>query len=125
MHPRLSAGIHPIAHSLRVRRRRLTSKKKLKFLDKSTINYAALFGFKQDLKLQGNQYSLLGSIFYLGFLAYQLPNNYLLQRIPVGRYIGVVAMIWGAILACTAAGRNFSQVAAMRFLLGLFEGIPI
>ncbi|CDH52324.1 mfs allantoate transporter [Lichtheimia corymbifera JMRC:FSU:9682] len=43
----------------------------LQFLDKTTINYAALFNFKEDLNLTGFQYSFLGSIFYLGYLLYQ------------------------------------------------------
>ncbi|KAI9320491.1 major facilitator superfamily domain-containing protein [Dichotomocladium elegans] len=93
----------------------------LQFIDKSTINYAAVMGFKDDLGLVGNQYSILGSIFYLGYLVYQFPNNYFLQRIPVGRYLGIIVFLWGAVLACTGAGKNFSQLAAMRFLLGLFE----
>ena len=29
--------------------------------------------------------------------------------------------LWGVILACTALATNFAQVAALRFLLGLFE----
>ncbi|CEP15329.1 hypothetical protein [Parasitella parasitica] len=93
----------------------------LQFLDKSTINYAALMTFKTDVHLVGNQYSLLGSIFYLGYLVFQIPNNFLLQRIPVGRYIGIIVVLWGTVLICTAFGRNFSQLAAMRFLLGFFE----
>ncbi|KAI8079018.1 major facilitator superfamily domain-containing protein [Gilbertella persicaria] len=93
----------------------------LQFLDKSTINYAALMGFKEDIGLVGSQYSLLGSLFYLGYLVFQLPNNYLLQRIPIGKYIGIIVVIWGTILLCTAWGHNFSQVAALRFLLGFFE----
>lgn len=44
----------------------------MQFLDKSAINYAALFNFKEDLGLQGSEYSLLGSIFYLGYLVYQV-----------------------------------------------------
>lgn len=35
-------------------------------------------GFKQDLNLQGNQFSLLGSIFYLGYLVYQVHDVYLM-----------------------------------------------
>ncbi|KAI8140043.1 major facilitator superfamily domain-containing protein [Fennellomyces sp. T-0311] len=93
----------------------------LQFIDKSTINYAAVMGFKEDLNLVGNQYSLLGSIFYLGYLLFQFPNNYFLQRFPIGRYIGTIVFIWGAVLACTSTGTNFSQMAALRFLLGFFE----
>jgi hypothetical protein len=45
----------------------------------------------------------------------------LLQRVPVGRYLGTLIFLWGTVLTCTAAGTNFSQIAAMRFLLGFFE----
>ncbi|KAI8080706.1 major facilitator superfamily domain-containing protein [Gilbertella persicaria] len=93
----------------------------LQFLDKSTISYAATMDFREDLQLDGFHYSFIGSIFYLGYLLYQLPNNYLLQRMPVGRYIGIIVTLWGVVLTCTAAANNFSQVAAMRFLLGFFE----
>lgn len=41
-------------------------------MDKSTINYAAVMGFKEDLHLEGDQYGLLGSIFYLGYLLFQV-----------------------------------------------------
>ncbi|KAI8339467.1 major facilitator superfamily domain-containing protein [Chlamydoabsidia padenii] len=93
----------------------------LQFLDKSTINYAAAFTFKEDLNLQGNQFSMIGSIFYAGYFIYQLPNNYLLQRVPLGRYIGSIVFLWGGVLTAMAFGHNFSQMMAMRFLLGLFE----
>lgn len=93
----------------------------LQFFDKSSINYAALMSFKTDLNLQGSQFSLLGSIFYLGYFLFQLLNNFLLQRVPVGKYIGILVILWGTVLLCTAFGKNFSQVAAMRFLLGFFE----
>ncbi|KAI8393772.1 major facilitator superfamily domain-containing protein [Radiomyces spectabilis] len=91
------------------------------FIDKSSINYAAIFSFKSDLNLVGDQYSLLGSIFYLGYLLFQLPNNFILQMVPIGRYMGVIVTLWGVVLVCTAFGTNFSQMAALRFLLGLLE----
>ncbi|KAI7894134.1 major facilitator superfamily domain-containing protein [Mucor mucedo] len=93
----------------------------LQFLDKSCINYAAALDLKQDLKLNGNHYSLVASIFYLGYFIFQFPNNYFLQRVSVGKYIGTIVFLWGTVLACTAASMNFSQIAAMRFLLGFFE----
>ncbi|KAI8377442.1 major facilitator superfamily domain-containing protein [Radiomyces spectabilis] len=92
----------------------------LQFIDKSTLNYVSA-PLTQDLELVGNQFSLLGSIFYLGYLLFQVPNNYMLQRVNIGRYIGVLVAIWGAVLACSAAGKTFSQMAALRFLLGFFE----
>ncbi|CAO3599038.1 unnamed protein product [Absidia cylindrospora] len=93
----------------------------LQFLDKSTINYAAAFTFKEDLHLDNTQYNMVGSIFYAGYFAFQIPNNYLLQRVPLGKYIGLIVFLWGGVLTAMAFGKNFSQMMAMRFLLGLFE----
>ncbi|KAF7722287.1 hypothetical protein EC973_003471 [Apophysomyces ossiformis] len=93
----------------------------MQFLDKTTINYASMLDFKSDLKIDGYQYSTIASIFYLGYLLYQVPNNYLLQVVPLGRYIGLIVFIWGLVLLCHGFGQNFSQLVAMRFLLGLFE----
>ncbi|KAG0179517.1 hypothetical protein DFQ29_002024 [Apophysomyces sp. BC1021] len=94
----------------------------MQFLDKTTINYAAMFTFKQDLGLEGNNYNIMGSMFYLGYLIFQVPNNFFLQRVPIGRYIGVIVFVWGAVLFCSGFVQNFSQMTALRFLLGLFEG---
>lgn len=38
------------------------------YIDKATLGYSAVFGLRDDLKLQGTQYSWLGSIFYFGYL---------------------------------------------------------
>ena len=40
------------------------------YIDKTTLSYAAIFGIKDDLKLEGTEYSWLSSIFYFGFLAW-------------------------------------------------------
>jgi MFS family permease len=53
----------------------------------------------------------------------QLPNNYLLQRLPLAKYVGGILIIWGAVLLSTAWTHSFSQIGALRFLLGFFEAI--
>lgn len=51
----------------------------------------------------------------------QLPNNYLMQKFSISKYIGVILLVWGVSLLCMAFAHNFSQLAALRFLLGFFE----
>jgi MFS family permease len=64
---------------------------------------------------------MIGSIFYAGYFVFQIPNNYLLQRVPLAKYIGTIVFLWGGVLTAMAFGKNFSQMMAMRFLLGMFE----
>ncbi|GAN07299.1 MFS allantoate transporter protein [Mucor ambiguus] len=93
----------------------------LQFFDKSALNYSSVLGIKEDTGISSAQFAWLGSIFYLGYLLYQVPNTYLIQRLPIGRYIGTLIVIWGVVLTVTCKAKNFSQLAALRFLLGFFE----
>lgn len=91
------------------------------YIDKTTLSYAAIFGIREDLNLVGTEYSWLSSIFYFGFLAWALPTNFLLQRLPVGRYLGFNIFLWGAFLMLQAAAPNFAALAALRALAGAAE----
>jgi ACS family allantoate permease-like MFS transporter len=51
----------------------------------------------------------------------QLPNNYMLQKFPTSKYFGAVLVIWGAVLLSIAFTKTFSQIMALRFLLGFLE----
>ncbi|KAJ5984599.1 MFS allantoate transporter [Penicillium waksmanii] len=93
----------------------------MNFLDKTTLSYASIMGIKEDLGLVGDQYSWLGSIFYFGYLAWEYPTSRLLQRLPLGKYSGSCIVVWGAILSCFAAAKNYPGAVAIRFLLGVFE----
>ncbi|KAG1358171.1 hypothetical protein G6F62_000948 [Rhizopus arrhizus] len=93
----------------------------IQFVDKSTLSIAAVLGIIQDTHLTGSQYSWLGSFFYLGYISFQLPNNYFLQKFRISRYLGTLLVLWGIVMGCTALCQNFAQLAATRVLLGLFE----
>ncbi|KAF3000931.1 hypothetical protein E8E13_008746 [Curvularia kusanoi] len=54
------------------------------FLDKNALGYAAVLGIKEDANLKNQEYSWLGSIFYLGYLAMEFPTLWLITRFPVG-----------------------------------------
>ncbi|KAE8344830.1 major facilitator superfamily domain-containing protein [Aspergillus arachidicola] len=66
------------------------------YIDKTTLSYAAIFGIEDSLHLTGNQYSWLSSIFYFGSLAWQLPTNLLMQRLPTATYMSINIIAWGA-----------------------------
>jgi MFS family permease len=83
--------------------------------------YAAIFGIKDDLKLVGTQYSWLSSLFYFGFLAWAFPTNFLMQRLPIGKYLGANIFMWGFFLMCQAACNSFASLGALRALAGAAE----
>ncbi|KAF1798858.1 major facilitator superfamily domain-containing protein [Mucor lusitanicus] len=96
----------------------------IQFCDKTTLSIAAILPqFYKDTHITQDQYSWVSSIFYLGYLCMQLFNNYMLQRYPIAKFVGTVLVIWGATLLSMAWATNFSQLAALRFLLGFFEAV--
>ncbi|KAF7191903.1 putative transporter [Pseudocercospora fuligena] len=93
----------------------------LQQLDKNGINYASAYGLQKGTHLHGQQYSWLASIFYFGYLLGQWPSGYLMQKLPIGKFLSVTTLLWGVILLTTPACHNFAGIAANRFLLGFVE----
>lgn len=46
-------------------------------------------GINDDAHLHGNQFSWLGTILYMGILVGEYPTNFLLQKLPVAKYLAV------------------------------------
>jgi ACS family allantoate permease-like MFS transporter len=78
-------------------------------------------GLKTDIHLTGDNYQWLGSMFYIGYLAWEYPTNRLLQRLPLAKWSAFNIIAWGGTLCCLAAVENFAGAVAIRFLLGVFE----
>ncbi|EPQ51784.1 allantoate permease, partial [Gloeophyllum trabeum ATCC 11539] len=93
----------------------------LQQLDKSSLSYTSAFNIVQETHLHGSQYSWLGSIVYVAQLVWQPVSSYLLVKLPVAKYLFVHVFMWGVLVACTAAAKNFGGLLAVRFLLGIFE----
>ncbi|KAI7855503.1 major facilitator superfamily domain-containing protein [Circinella umbellata] len=93
----------------------------VQFADKSALAISAVLGIYEDTGISGSEFSWLGSIFFLGYLVFQIPNQILVQKFTIRRYLGAMIIIWGGVMLFTAMGNKFSELAALRFLLGLFE----
>ncbi|KAJ5700968.1 hypothetical protein N7493_012014 [Penicillium malachiteum] len=91
------------------------------YIDKTTLSYAAIFGIEEDLNISGDEYSWLSSVFYFGFLFWSLPTNLLMQRFPIGKYLGINIFLWGFFLMLQAAAKNFTQLAVLRVISGAAE----
>ncbi|KAI8953462.1 major facilitator superfamily transporter allantoate [Xylaria longipes] len=93
----------------------------LNYLDKTTLSYASIVGFKTDLHIGVSEYNWVASIFYFGYLVWEWPTNWLLQRLPLAKYSAFNVILWGSILALTAAVKDLGGALAVRFFLGAAE----
>ncbi|KAJ6629145.1 MFS general substrate transporter [Mycena sp. CBHHK59/15] len=91
-------------------------------LDKGTLNFASIMGIITDTHLQGQQYAWLTTCGNARPVLNLFPNR-LIQRLPVGKYLGVCISAWGLVLALTAACKNFAGLVVVRTLLGVLETV--
>uniref|UniRef100_A0A8H7N6Y8 Major facilitator superfamily (MFS) profile domain-containing protein n=1 Tax=Bionectria ochroleuca TaxID=29856 RepID=A0A8H7N6Y8_BIOOC len=92
-------------------------------LDRGTMSFASIMGIIDDAKLGHNQYSWFTTIMYLVVLVAEYPENWILQRVPIAKWLSINIILWGAVLALHAVGSNFGGLLALRGLLGLFETV--
>ncbi|KPM46441.1 hypothetical protein AK830_g32 [Neonectria ditissima] len=91
------------------------------FLDKSALSYTAIMGLRDDLKLQGTDYSWATSVYYFGYMIASYMAGAAMVRYPIGKTITASIITWGVILMLTAVTLNSEGLLANRFFLGVAE----
>ncbi|KAL5603230.1 hypothetical protein FOBRF1_010763 [Fusarium oxysporum] len=92
-------------------------------VDKNIIGNTAILGILQDTNISKNQFSLVGSLFFIGYLVFEWPMAILIQGFPVGKLLAVTVLGWGILAMCTAAVHNMAGLSVVRFLMGGLEAI--
>lgn len=100
----------------------------LAFLDRSNIGNARIAGMTRDLKLVGNDYQWLLTIFYISYIVFEW-QSLMWKIVPPHMWLAFTVLGWGIIATAQAATQTWSGEMALRFLLGIFEagfgpGIP-
>ncbi|RCH94373.1 hypothetical protein CU097_012115 [Rhizopus azygosporus] len=90
-------------------------------LDRSSLGNAVLDNFEEDVGITPDQFNTCVTIFYVGFLIFQIPSNILLKRFTAKRWLPFLMLLWGTIACLHATVRNYTQLLIFRFLLGFFE----
>ncbi|KAH0189412.1 MFS general substrate transporter, partial [Aureobasidium melanogenum] len=94
----------------------------MNYIDRNNYAAARLQGLEKDLGLKGDQYQVGLSLFFVSYIAMQLPSNLMLNY--CGRpswYLGFFIIAWGLVSAVTSQVHNYAGILAMRVLLGLTE----
>ena len=90
------------------------------YLDRTSVAYAAI-GMSRDLGFSDKVFGLGVGIFFISYLALQIPGAILVERWSARRMIAVTMVAWGSITALTALVQTPAQLYAARFLLGAAE----
>ena len=93
----------------------------LAFLDRTNIANAAIFGLQKDLKLTGNQYNTALTMFFVPYIAFEIPSNIILKRLKPHVWLSGCMFVFGLVTICQGLVKNWSGLLATRFFLGLAE----
>lgn len=93
----------------------------LQFIDKSLLNYAGVMGIREYLKEGLNQFSDLGTIFFVGFIVGEPISAYLFQKLPAAKLLSFNIFCWGIVIIGHAFLKSYASLMVVRVLLGLFE----
>ncbi|OAD69662.1 hypothetical protein PHYBLDRAFT_66119 [Phycomyces blakesleeanus NRRL 1555(-)] len=93
----------------------------LNYIDRANISNAKVGTLEVDLNISLDQYQWALSIFYFGYIIFELPSNIILRRWRASYWFAILTCSWGICATCMGAVENFSGLALTRFLLGLTE----
>lgn len=92
----------------------------INYLDRTSVAYAAV-GMSRELGFSDRVYGLGTGIFFVSYLALQIPGALLVERWSARRMISATMMVWGSLTALTGLVHTPGQLYLARFLLGAAE----
>jgi MFS transporter, ACS family, tartrate transporter len=90
------------------------------YIDRTNVAYAAI-GISRDLHFSDRVFGLAAGIFFISYVAGQVPGALLVERWSARRTISATLIAWGALTALTAFVHTPSQLYLARFVLGAAE----
>lgn len=87
------------------------------YLDRTSVAYAAI-GMSRDLGFSDRVFGLGAGIFFISYVALQIPGALLVERWSARRMISATMIAWGSLTALTALVHTPGQLYFARFVLG-------
>ena len=90
------------------------------YIDRVNVGFAALT-MNKDLSLSPSVFGLGASIFFIGYLIFQVPANLILDRIGARRWMFTILCVWGLLSASHAFLQGSKSYYTLRLFLGIAE----
>ncbi len=90
------------------------------FLDRANLGFAA-FSMNQAIGLTPAMFGFGGGVFFIGYIAFQVPSNLMMLRVGARVWIAIVVVVWGAVSMTSAFVVGPHSFYVMRLLLGIAE----
>ena len=90
------------------------------YYDRVNISFAKL-QMQDELKFSDTVYGLGASLFFVGYILFEVPSNVMLHRVGARKWIARIMVSWGIASALMMFVATPFQFYAMRFVVGAME----
>jgi MFS family permease len=90
------------------------------YIDRSNVGFAKLH-FQKELGFSDAVYGLGVSLFFVGYLLFEVPSNLLLARIGARKTLSRIMILWGIASIATMIVKTPLEFYLARFFIGVFE----
>lgn len=88
----------------------------LSFLDRSNVANARIEGLTTDLGMTGNEYLTGLTLYFLGYVLFELPCNIILKRTSPKFWLPTLTVAWGVVATLMGVTQNKAGFFVVRFL---------
>ncbi|UOB57361.1 MFS transporter [Burkholderia pyrrocinia] len=92
----------------------------MSYLDRVNIGFAKL-QMAADFGLTNASFALGASVFFWGYMLFEIPSNLILRRVGARAWIARIMITWGIVSTLMIFSRNEAAFYSLRFLLGVCE----
>ncbi|HTM30712.1 MAG TPA: MFS transporter, partial [Vicinamibacterales bacterium] len=89
-------------------------------IDRANVSFAKLQMVK-DLGMSETTYGLAASLFFIGYLVFEVPSTLALSRFGARLWLARILISWGAVTVALAFTSSHAMFTVLRFLLGVAE----
>ncbi|KAI3391600.1 hypothetical protein diail_7058 [Diaporthe ilicicola] len=93
----------------------------LSFLDRSNVANARIEGLADDLGMTGNQYLTGLTLYFIGYVLFEIPCNIILKRTSPRLWLPTLTIAWGIVATLLGVVQNLAGFFVARFFLGVAE----
>jgi ACS family tartrate transporter-like MFS transporter len=90
------------------------------FMDRTNISFVASY-MNQDIGLSAKQFGIGASLFFLGYMLFEVPSNLVMARVGARRWLARIMITWGLISSASAFISGPIGFYLARFMLGVAE----
>lgn len=93
----------------------------INYVDRSNIANAYISGMKEDLNMTGDDFNVINTVFYVGYIVSMVPNNIMLLKVPPRYWLSFCCFAWAMLTLGFYKVTSYKQMCVIRFFQACFE----